>query len=146
MLCLVTLSCPTLCDLIGSSPPDSSVHGDSPHKTTGVGCHACPHPWDLPNPGIKPKAPALQVDSLPTEPPGKPHGETKKKKKKKNQTGKKYRLFKKASALVISHRSVVLSHFLSLPSPGESSERIEGEGCTENKLLLWNTTLLIQSC
>ena len=27
---------------------------------------------DLPNPGIKPKSPALQADSLPTEPPGKP--------------------------------------------------------------------------
>ena len=29
---------------------------------------------DLPNPGIKPRFPALQVDSLPSEPPGK-HGE-----------------------------------------------------------------------
>ena len=27
---------------------------------------------DLPNPGIKPRSPALWVDSLPTEPPGKP--------------------------------------------------------------------------
>ena len=24
--------------------------------------------WDLPNPGIKPRSPALQVDSLPAEP------------------------------------------------------------------------------
>ena len=32
----------------------------------------CPPPGDLPNPGIKPRSPALQVDSLPTEPPGKP--------------------------------------------------------------------------
>ena len=31
-----------------------------------------PSPWDLPNPGIKPGSPALQVDSLLTEPPGKP--------------------------------------------------------------------------
>ena len=30
-----------------------------------------PSPGDLPNPGIKPKSPALQVDSLPSEPPGK---------------------------------------------------------------------------
>ena len=29
-------------------------------------------PGDLPNPGIKPRPPALQADSLPTEPPGKP--------------------------------------------------------------------------
>ena len=31
-----------------------------------------PSPGDLPNPGIKPKSPALQVDSLLSEPPGKP--------------------------------------------------------------------------
>ena len=31
-----------------------------------------PSPGDLPNSGIKPKSPTLQVDSLPTEPPGKP--------------------------------------------------------------------------
>ena len=29
-------------------------------------------PGDLPNPGIKPRSPALQVDSLPAEPPRKP--------------------------------------------------------------------------
>ena len=29
-------------------------------------------PGDLPNPGIKPRSPALQADSLPAEPPGKP--------------------------------------------------------------------------
>ena len=27
---------------------------------------------DLPNPGIEPRSSALQVDSLPSEPPGKP--------------------------------------------------------------------------
>ena len=30
-----------------------------------------PSPGDLPNPGIKPGSPTLQVDSLPAEPPGK---------------------------------------------------------------------------
>ena len=30
-----------------------------------------PSPGDLPNPGIEPQSPALQVDSLPVEPPGK---------------------------------------------------------------------------
>ena len=33
-----------------------------------------PSPGDLPGPGIEPVSPALQVDSLPTEPPGKPQG------------------------------------------------------------------------
>ena len=31
-----------------------------------------PSPGDLPNPGIEPSTPALQADSLPSEPPGKP--------------------------------------------------------------------------
>ena len=31
-----------------------------------------PSPGDLPNPGIEPESPALQVDSLPAELPGKP--------------------------------------------------------------------------
>ena len=33
-----------------------------------------PSPRDLPDPGIKPRSPALQVDSLPFEPPGKYKG------------------------------------------------------------------------
>ena len=39
-LCLVVHSCPTLCDPMDCSVPGSSVHGDSPVKNTGVGCHA----------------------------------------------------------------------------------------------------------
>ena len=31
-----------------------------------------PSPGDLPNPGIDPRSPALQADSLPSETPGKP--------------------------------------------------------------------------
>ena len=40
MLYLVAQSCPTPCDPMDCSPPGSSVHGDSPGKNTGVGCHA----------------------------------------------------------------------------------------------------------
>ena len=36
-MCLVTQSCPILCDSMDCSSP---VHGDSPSKNTGVGCHA----------------------------------------------------------------------------------------------------------
>ena len=52
----------------------SSVHGISPRKNTGVGCHFL-SPGDLPDPGIEPMSPmspALQVVSLPVEPSGKP--------------------------------------------------------------------------
>ena len=36
---IVTQSCLTLCNPTDCSPPSSSVHGDSPGKNTGVGCH-----------------------------------------------------------------------------------------------------------
>ena len=39
VLCLVTQLCPTVCDPMECSPPGSSVHGDSPGKNIGVGCH-----------------------------------------------------------------------------------------------------------
>ena len=39
-MCLVAQSCLTLCNPLDCSPPGSSVHGDSPGKNTGVGCHA----------------------------------------------------------------------------------------------------------
>ena len=55
VLCLVAESCPTLCDPMDCSPPGSSVHGDSPGKNTGVGCHALlqgTFPTQGSNPGL----------------------------------------------------------------------------------------------
>ena len=43
---------------------------DSPGKNT------FPSPGDLPDPGVEPRSPALQADSLPSEPPGKSYGST----------------------------------------------------------------------
>ena len=40
-------------------------------KNAGVGCHFL-FQGNLPNPGIKPRSPTLQADSLPSEPPGNP--------------------------------------------------------------------------
>ena len=40
VLCLVTQSCQIFCDPMDCDLPGSSVHGDSPDKNTGVGCHA----------------------------------------------------------------------------------------------------------
>ena len=74
-VCLVTQSCPTHCACMDYSLPGSSVHGDSPGKNTGEGCWSglpCPPLGDLPNPGIKPSCPPLQMDSLLSKPPGKP--------------------------------------------------------------------------
>ena len=67
---LVAKSCPTLCNYMAFSLPGSSVHGDSPGKNTGMGCHLLLQ-GNLPHPGTEPGSPALQADSLPTEPPGK---------------------------------------------------------------------------
>ena len=39
-MCLVAQPCPTLFDPTDCSPSGSSVHGDSPGKNTGMGCHA----------------------------------------------------------------------------------------------------------
>ena len=53
--CSVPQSCPTRSDPTNHSPPRSSVHGDSPGKNTGVGCHALLQgiiPTQEANPGI----------------------------------------------------------------------------------------------
>ena len=63
----VAQSCPTPCDLMDCSLPGSSVHGDSTGKNIGVDYHAPPR--DLPDPGIEPRSPSWQADSLLSEPP-----------------------------------------------------------------------------
>ena len=40
VLCLVSQSHLILCTPVDCSPPGSCVHGDSPGKNTGIGCHA----------------------------------------------------------------------------------------------------------
>ena len=70
---LVAQSCLTLCNSMDSSMPGSSVHGNSLGKNNGVGCHVLLQGGDPPNPGIKSGSPTLQMDFLPTEPPGKPN-------------------------------------------------------------------------
>ena len=50
-------------------PPGSSIHGILQART-GVGSHCLLE--GLPDPGIEPRSPALQADSLPSEPSGKP--------------------------------------------------------------------------
>ena len=70
VLCLVAQLCPTLCDPMDYSPPGSSVHGILQAKV--LEWVATLSSRDLPNPGIKPQFPTLQVDSLLFEPPEKP--------------------------------------------------------------------------
>ena len=51
------------------SPSGSFVHGEFSRQEYWSGL-PCPPPWDLPNPRIDPRSPALLADSLPSEPPG----------------------------------------------------------------------------
>ena len=55
-MCLVTQSCLTLCSPMDVSPTGSFVHGDSPGKNTGVGCHALLK-WIFPTQGSDPGLP-----------------------------------------------------------------------------------------
>ena len=68
--CLVTTSCPTLCDPVDCGPPGSSVHG-FPGRNTGVGCHFLLQ-GTFPTQGSNPCLLHWQADSFTTEPPGKP--------------------------------------------------------------------------
>ena len=89
MLCLVAQSHPTLCGPVDCSQLGSSVHGENipcilpmwveNTQPTPVfsrqeywGRLPCPPAGDLPNPGTELRSPTLQVDSLPSELPGKP--------------------------------------------------------------------------
>ena len=57
--------CPTLCDPWTVQPMEFSRLEYWSEPTFAS-------PGDLPNPGMEPRSPALQADSLPAEPPGKP--------------------------------------------------------------------------
>ena len=70
-VCLVTQSCPTLCGPMDYSPPGSSVHGDSPGKNIGVGCHALLQ-GIFPAQGSNPCILHRQADSLPLSHQGSP--------------------------------------------------------------------------
>ena len=72
MLCAkLFLSCPTLCNPMDCSPPGSSVHGIFQARILEWVVIPSP-PGNLPDLGIQPRSPALQEDSLPSEPPWKP--------------------------------------------------------------------------
>ena len=67
---LVTKSCPTLAIPWGVACQAPLSMGFSRQEYwSGL---PFPSPRDLPDPGIEPGSPAMQVDSLLSEPPGKP--------------------------------------------------------------------------
>ena len=60
----------SLCDPMVCSLPGSSFHGIFQARI--LEWVATSFSGGLPNPGIEPRSPALQANSLPSEPPGKP--------------------------------------------------------------------------
>ena len=69
-LCAQSLSCVPLCDPMDSSPQAPlSMRFFRQEYWSGL---PCPPPEDLPDPGIEPRSPTLQADSLSSEPSGKP--------------------------------------------------------------------------
>ena len=68
---LLTQSGPTLCDPMDCSLPGSSVHGILQARI--LEWVAILFSRDPPDPGSEPMSPALQANSLPSEPPGKEH-------------------------------------------------------------------------
>ena len=71
VLCLVAQLCPTLWDPHGLQPARLLCPWVFSRQIHWSGL-PCLSPGDLPTPGIEPRSPPLQVDSLPAEPPGKP--------------------------------------------------------------------------
>ena len=74
--CLVAQSCPTICDPRDCSPPGSSVHGSLQARILEwiaiSFSRASSQPED-PTRILSLMSPALQADSLPAEPSGKPN-------------------------------------------------------------------------
>ena len=62
-----SLSRVRLCATPWTATRQAPLSMDSPGKNTGVGCHF-PSLGDLPDPGIEPRSPPLQADSLSSEP------------------------------------------------------------------------------
>ena len=70
VLCLVAQSCLTLCDPMDCSLPGSSVCGILQARI--LEWVAMPSSRGSSVPGIEPRSPALQAETLLSEPPGKP--------------------------------------------------------------------------
>ena len=77
-LCLSRFSCVRLSSVVSDSVRLYGLQPTRPLYPWGFSRQEywsrlpCPSPGDLPNPGIEPRSPTLQADSLPSEPPGKP--------------------------------------------------------------------------
>ena len=70
-LCLVTQWCLTLCSFHGLQPSRILCPWGFSRQEYYSGL-PCPPPGDFLNPGMKPRSPIFQVDSLVTEPPRQP--------------------------------------------------------------------------
>ena len=70
-VCSLAQSYPALCDPMDCIAHQAPLSMGFPRQECWSGL-LFPSPGDLPHPGIEPRSPTLQEDSLPAEPPGKP--------------------------------------------------------------------------
>ena len=70
-VCSLAQSYPALCDPMDCIAHQAPLSMGFPKQEYWSGL-LFPSPGDLPHPGIEPRSPTLQEDSLPAEPPGKP--------------------------------------------------------------------------
>ena len=82
---IVTQSCPSLCDAMDCSLPGSRVHGI--FRTRILEWVAISFSRESSWPGIELQCLALQVDYLPSEPPGEPRGNHQQRKSQPSGTG-----------------------------------------------------------
>ena len=71
MKVLVTQLCPIFCKLMDCVAHQALLSMEFSRQEYWSGL-PFPSPGHLPGPGIEPRSPVLQADSLPSEPPGKP--------------------------------------------------------------------------
>ena len=70
-MCCVMLSCSVVSDSLLTVARQAPLSMGFSRQEYWSG-FPFPSPGDLPNSGIEPRSPALQANSLPSEPPGKP--------------------------------------------------------------------------
>ena len=73
----------------------------------------CPPPGDLPNPGIEPKSPTVQVDSLLSEPQGKPPKKQNTEEKSLNELANYFSLLWSYKPFYLSIFTVAVAQLLS---------------------------------
>uniref|UniRef100_A0A4W2HS76 RNA-directed DNA polymerase n=1 Tax=Bos indicus x Bos taurus TaxID=30522 RepID=A0A4W2HS76_BOBOX len=125
--CEVVQSCLTLCDPMDCSLPGFSVHGIFQARVLEWVSHS-PSTGDLPDPRIKPRSPALQADTVPSEPPGKPQEIPKKGSAKECSNYRTTAHISHASQVMLKLLQARLQQYVNRELPGVQAGFRKGRG------------------